>query len=215
MVNKLEWIDANEALLLVEKVLRGRSEAKRAIAECLRDGDVRMMADERWISKARSIKDAWSEDSVKENFRANVQVECKSLRASKRWSVDQEEWRWPVNKFSISSKISPSTRRHMFAGVKLNRFDVERVVLRRNPMDVGSPGKSEQWTALCCVLLKLERAGDLHEVRFPTMTSLREEVLAGINEGLSDKTIKPAISQIWKLFVKGRAPSNLPPSLAD
>lgn len=209
MTNKPEWIDANEALLIVEKVLQGRSEAKRAIAECLRDGVVRAVAAERWISGVRQIGDAWSAEAKRENYRKGCLIEAKSFRASKRWGFDQDEWRWPFNKFSISSKISPSVRRHMFSGVMLNRLDIERVILRRNPTGVGSPGKSGEWTALCRILLEMERQGELNAVTHPTMTSLREEVLSRMDEGLGDKTIKPAISQLWKLFVAERLPAEL------
>ena len=205
MNSKPEWIDANQALLVVEKVLNGRGDAKSAIAECLRDGDVRAMASERWISRAKLISDAWSADAPRLNYRTDALIECKSFRASKCWSLDQDEWRWPFNKFSISIKTSPSRRRHMFAGVKLNRLDLERVILRRNPTGVGSPGKPEQWVALWHALIEMERSDRLNATTFPSIESLEAAVLGEIDDGLSSKSIGPTISQVWRKFAEGRA----------
>ena len=201
-----EWIDAKTTLEMVEKVLNGRGDAKRAIAECLRDGDIRSTASEWWLSNARRVQDAWNSDATKLELDLDVEIPMQVYRSSKQWGVDQEEWRWPVNNFSIVSKISPGFKRHMLAGVKINRFDVEKMILRRNPSGVGSPGKPEQWVALWFALIEIERKGLLNQTVFPTIASLTEAVLEDINEGLSPKSIKPTISQVWKKFVQGHIP---------
>jgi hypothetical protein len=206
MSDNSEWIDAEAAMKMVEKILNGRGEAKRAIAECLRDGDIRSKASQFWVSKDRRVEDAWRKDAHKFDQGFDVEIKTRIFRASKQWGLDQEDWRWPANNFSIAHRKSPSIQRYMLSGMMLHRHDVEKVILRRNPTGVGSPGKPEQWTAFWFALIELEREGLLNAASYPSRAELRREVLSRINEGLSDKTIKPVISQVWTKFVEGRLP---------
>ena len=91
----------------------------------------------------------------------------------------------------------------MFDGVKFAVSDINRILQRRTASKGGAPGKIIEWTSFWHEVIALSQSQRLNESQFPTQASLRKELLEQINEGLSEKTIKPIVRQIYEKFVKG------------
>jgi hypothetical protein len=203
MTEAVEWIDAFEALKLVERNLGGRAAAKNTLSEYLRDGDLTAIAEEVWISEARTVDRAWSEKDPQIDLKNDVMLEPKMFRNSKRWRFDQADWRWPFNKFSVVTRRQPVTKRWMMKGVKFSKAEIAVIIGRAPASGVGSPGKPQEWILFWHALIRFERDQQLNQHTFPTQASLCRRMLEEIDSSLSEKTIKPVVAQVWKKFASG------------
>ena len=75
-------------------------------------------------------------------------------------------------------------------------------ILRRRILSVGGrPRKDQDWAAFWYAVVGIAQVGRLTKANFPTIEELKAEILGEINESLSDGSIKPYVSQIWRKFV--------------
>lgn len=201
MEQEVRWIDANIALGHVENALGALSEAKRTLGEYLRDGGLRAFATEMWVSEAPTIGKAWKA-TEKLDRQTAVELAPVVFRSSKRWSRDQDDWRWPYNRLSITIRTKPALKRRMIDGVKFAQEDIDRILKRKVPSKGGRPKDDVHWTAFWHALIDIAQQGRLSAETFSTAKKLREEVLFEINNGLGDSTVKPHVAAVWKKFVE-------------
>lgn len=62
--------------------------------------------------------------------------------------------------------------------------------------------KAEAWDGLVLALLAIALDGRLNRSSFRSQRELRQELLAEIKDGLSESSIKPLVSQVWRRFVE-------------
>lgn len=196
-----DWISASDALNRYERLLGGRAAAKETLAEHLRDGNLRAIADQKWVSLEPTIKKAWRNESERAEAERNVALQPVLFRSSKRWLTDKSDWRWPFDKASITFRTKP-VKRHMFAGLKFASADLVNIAGAPDPRSGGSPGKKEQWVTFWHGMIDLAQAGRLNYSSFPTQAALRKELLESYGIDLSEKSITPATRQIWMKHCK-------------
>jgi hypothetical protein len=66
----------------------------------------------------------------------------------------------------------------------------------------GAPKKTDDWTALWLALVEIAHEGRLNTTSFQNQAALRAELLLMVGDGLSERTIKPVISQVWRRLVE-------------
>ena len=192
------WIDANEALALVEGQLGGAPFAKATLSDKLRDGPLRAVASATWLSTERGLTKALRESEA-EGVITNVLLHPLAFRKSKNFTLDTKEWRWPYNKFFVTHRKRQLTRR-AFIGVRFSREDLSRW------FDLSKPKvlrKKDEWESFWFAVIELAHEGRLTEDHFRTQKELREEILLKIGDALSDRHIKVPVQSIWKRFVQG------------
>ena len=196
-----EWIDALKSLRQVERLTGDRLAAKRTLAEYLRDGELRSKAASVWISEAPTIGKAWKVDVERIDLKTDVEIPAAYWRSSKLWASDQDHWRWPYGKFAVTIRRKP-LRRRMLNKVAFSAADLDKILKRRVLSKGGAPTKDPEWTAFWHAVIDLAQSDRLNFAQFPTKASLRREILIEINESLSEKTIKPAVRQVYEKFIK-------------
>jgi hypothetical protein len=195
-----EWVTAPEALNLFEALFLDRVAAKSTFADYLRDGQLRARAGRVFESKERKIGAAWKATSDDEPDEVSVSLEPVTWRRSKDWSGDQEDWRWPFGKFSITTSTAPF-RRTLIQDVEFFREDVDRILRKRVKSAGGAPKRDEDWTRFWHAVIQIAKAGRLTKSSFQSQTELRGEILFEIEDVLKEPSIKPYVSQIWKKFM--------------
>ena len=196
-----DWISASDALKKYERLLGGRAAAKETLAEHLRDGNLRAIAEQKWVSVEPTIKKAWKNEAERAEAENAVELKPALFRSSKRWLTDKADWRWPFDKASITFRTKPM-KRHMLAGMKFASADLIKITGAPDPRSGGSPGKKEQWVTFWHGMIDLAQVGRLNHANFPTQRKLRDELLEGYGVDLSDKSITPATRQIWMKHCK-------------
>lgn len=198
MHKEAEWIDAKLALEKLEVSL-GRHAAKQTLAEHLRDGELSAFASSMWLSEAPTLNEAWL-DISKTGLKINQELKPSIFRSSKRWSLDPSDWRWPYNKFSITTRLRPTRRRRMLKGVKFRKVDIDRILNYTASSKGGRPSKEEAWTTFWHAVIKLAQDGYLRSDEFPNQASLTKQILADAR-GISEASARRKIAQIYRKFV--------------
>lgn len=198
MHEEAEWIDAKLALEKLEVSL-GRHAAKQTLAEHLRDGELSAFASSVWVSEAPTLKEAWF-DICKTDLKINQEIKPSLFQSSKRWPLDKSDWRWPYNKFSITTRLRPTRRRRMLKGVKFRVVDIDRILNYTATSKGGRPPKEEAWTTFWHAVIKLAQDGYLRSDQFPNQASLTKRILED-SRGISEASAKRRIEQIYRKFV--------------
>lgn len=195
-----QWITAREALSLFEALFLDRVAAKSTFADYLRDGELRARAGAVFESRERKIGAAWKATGDEDPDEVDVTLEPVTWRRSKDWSGDQDDWRWPFNKFSVTDSTAPF-HRHLIQDVEFFREDVDRMLRKRVKSAGGTPKRDEDWTRFWHAVVEIAKAGRLTKSSFQSQAELRREILGMIEDVLSEPSIKPYVSQIWNKFV--------------
>jgi hypothetical protein len=206
--NDSDWIPASEALELLKDHFSGSVATKQMLADRLRDGHLRARADRIWNTYETVLAKAWRSDPD-DDAKSLVDVEIPTLiwRKSKRWRLDQENWRWPVNKFHVTCKVNPVERK-MISGIRFYASDVQEflkevgAVADQKKRGGGRRPEEEAWTALTIALIQLERDGRLNSSCFDSQVDLRNELLELIGDAVKEGTIIKRIRAVWKHFVE-------------
>ncbi len=198
MESKSDWISAKVALSKLDP--RTHSVAKQTIAGHLRDGKMSAFAAEVWISEAPSVSAAWR-GLEKIDAQTDIELPAAFFRASKRWALDQDDWRWPGSRFSITIGVKPVRRRRMMRGVKFNAAEFAKIFDSPATSKGGRPPKVDEWHAFYHKIIEIALAGRLTSADFPTPTALSVEILEQF-QGLNFETLKLPISKIYKSFVE-------------
>jgi len=196
-----DWISASDAMQKYVTFLGGRSTAGDSLAEYLRDGTLNAKADEYWMSKEETLAAAWKNKDERAKAKKDVVLPKGKFQTSDDWLNDRAQWRWPVDKFSITYKSDP-IRRRMMAGVRFYEPDLIKLAGAPNPRSGGSPGKPEAWVAFWHAVVSLAKNDRLNRSCFPSKARLRREILVLTEDSLSESSIKPQTGQIWEKFCK-------------
>ena len=208
-----DWIKANEALRKLDPLL-GRLQAKQTIAEYLRDGEIVAWASQVWESSEVSIGRAWK-GTKKSNLLTEVQLEPVIFRASKKWAMDQADWRWPFNNFSITIGPPSNRRRKLLRGVQFRRDQIQKiadeiadtpnrfnVVIPTPTSNAGRKIRKADWDSFWFEVVAIAQRGDLNQDNYPSQASFTQDVLTNAR-GLDAETVKPVVRQIFQKFIPG------------
>jgi hypothetical protein len=195
-----KWVSAYSALRQFEALYLDRVAAKSTLADCLRDGELQARADFVIESRDPKIGDARRRAKEGDWDEENLIIRAYGWRLSKDWRNDQERWRWPLDEFLITESKSPLLYR-LYEGVRFLQSDLDIIFRKRVASSGGAPRKDVEWTTFWHAVIKLSQEGRLKVETFPTIASLRTELLIMISDALSEASIKPTTSQIYKKFV--------------
>jgi hypothetical protein len=199
-----EWISAKEALADFKKSNGGAKALKETIAEHLRDGDLRARGRLYRQVPGEQISNAWKK--IKGQPLPDIEEISRSkFRASKPWHKDVSQWRWPLNKFSITYTTRGRKKyRSLISDVELNMADLRKLLNPPAPLKTGGQEINlETWTDFMCASIQAALDGKLD----PTVTKDQTELLEIISERMQgeefgDKTMKKAVAEIWERFIE-------------
>lgn len=123
-------VRADQALGWLAPILGGRTIAKAEIADLMRDGSIEVFARRAWDSKAINPVTAWvaepDEDDEFTDLELDINVNASVWRRSRRWMLDQVDWRWPSGRFTVVHRLRPF-RRILIEDVHFDPNDIKRV----------------------------------------------------------------------------------------
>lgn len=203
-----KWVPASKAIKLVERHLGGSVQAKDILADQLRDGHVRSAAKRAWISDEHTLKAAWNSEPAPDDETLEFNVELRPLawRLSRRWASDQMDWRWPVDKFSVTETLKPRWI-HLYEGV---HFFLEDVTALIPPKDDDTPTGSTRgakrdelrWRSFWHAVIDLEREDRLNRDSISSQTELAAEIQQKMSFAFGDRVIRTDVRMIWDKYVK-------------
>lgn len=198
------WILAREALSQVMASLGCDDwSAQRVLADSLESGDLTACASR--ITRNGAIGAAEFTD---------VEIPAFVWTGSFNATKDRQQWLWPTGNFIVTKGEPLFQETWKLYGV---RFDGEQVDKLAPPLAPevepasaapmprkgvgGAPKKIDEWNAFWLAVVEIAASGRLTKTSFQTQAALREEVLLMIDNALSDKSIEPIVSQIWRRVI--------------
>ncbi|WCP13544.1 hypothetical protein sphantq_01973 [Sphingobium sp. AntQ-1] len=202
------WVPASKALKLVERQLGGSVQAKDILADQLRDGHVRSAARRGWISDEHTIVAAWKGQPAvdDETLEHDVELPALTWRSSKRWASDQMEWRWPVDKFSITETLKPRWI-HLYEGVHFFLNDVMALIASNDDDSQiasrrGAKRDELKWRSFWHAVIDLEREDRLNRDIFSSQAELSLEIRENMGFAFGERAIRTDVRMIWDKYVK-------------
>jgi hypothetical protein len=180
-----QWIRSSEAVTR----LRGVGVYERTLCEWLAEGLV--------ISRARLVVDRLER-------RENVTIDARM------WKLLLEDlltrFDWAAGTVCLLRLNEHPHREIRVVGLTIAESGLAEIVPGLSapivPGAGGAPKKIDDWTALWLALVEIAHEGRLNTTSFQNQAALRAELLLMVGDGLSDRTIKPVISQVWRRLVE-------------
>ncbi len=207
---ELDWIPAREALGWTVKVLSDAQKAQEEIIRLSAAGLMRARADWAWVyggpgesnrhdnwlipaafwggasEDTQSLiycvrPDSWNEGSFTRRMPGDLLDPARRVEANgvEFASADLQTW-FPLSMPSPAVHLDPAPDRAKRAG--------------------GNPGKVKVWHAFYLEAMTMLVNGDLDELT--TQAEMRSKLLARINEGLDDESVKQPVRDIWYKILK-------------
>lgn len=202
MSEEKRWTPARAAVAQIKASFGGDDwAAQSVIAKRLRDGVLTACAD-------RIVSDRFGEAS--ELAGEPVQVPDWVWTKSQRWQEDQQGWLWLTGDFTVSNGDEFMGQKYRLFGLHFDADQIDQLAppgasvqaVQSDRKGVGgAPKKTEAWDAFWFAVVAIARDQRLTTSQFRSQVELREELLLSINNTLSDDSIKPVVSQIWRKFV--------------
>jgi len=125
-------------------------------------------------------------------------------RASRRWSADQVDWRWPSNAFSVTRRTSPQRQKVLIKGIEFAKADLIRLFASNenntSRKGIGERMNKANWDAFWMEIVDMAVAGRLKPGIFESQAELIEEIATV--RSLNEKTIEATVSQVWKKYIE-------------
>lgn len=188
------WIPAKEALTILQPFYGGRRATKDMLADMLRDGELQSMAKLRWTSKEPKLR--FKEPHADATDRAEqAEIPVQVWRRSKRWSSNQEKWRWPSGNFFVTVGTAPP-KRVFLKGVHFDRQQIFSTHRRAKDTEEkqkrggGRTTPAAKWAIITEAILRLQREGTLTRANYETAESLALDLQANPNiDNLFGRTV--------------------------
>uniref|UniRef100_UPI003F70B054 hypothetical protein n=1 Tax=Blastomonas fulva TaxID=1550728 RepID=UPI003F70B054 len=119
-----DWISAAAALQMMENAGYDTVTAKAVLADQLREGRIKIRADEIWTSDDVKLGNAWGRSPSKSDVMIDTEVPVSVFHRSKRWTKDPKHWKWMENKFYVTIQTKPRLRIIMLE-VKFKSDDIK------------------------------------------------------------------------------------------
>lgn len=185
---EMQWLKASEVINLMTDQYGNRHDVKAWLADALRDGTLSARAAATWLSDKPKISFKLPEDA--EALQTDLIVPERYWRASKKWSEDQQDWRWPVNQAIVTVRRKPLKRRY-FRGLQFLQADVDRLQKKRGvKSDAKSRGPetaAAKWGVVAAKLQVLIERNELAGVEKPSGNALANK-LAILTNDVFEKT---------------------------
>lgn len=127
----VDWISAADALQMMEGAGYDTVTAKAVLSDQLREGRIKIRADEIWTSDDDKLGNAWGRSPSKSDVVIDTQVPVSVFHRSKRWTKDPKHWKWMENKFYVKIQTKPRLRRVMYE-VKFNSSEIHSLLKMPN-----------------------------------------------------------------------------------
>ena len=163
------------------------------LADLLRDGELRAMAEQQWSTNEKGVQFKQPHDDAFESQRS-AEIPAQVWRLTRRWSADQERWRWPRGNFFVTAKFAPRERIFL-KHVHFDRKEILRTHKRAAEMEEklkrggGRVTPADHWAIIAEALLKLDRLGELSKTKFGTAESLAYAILSDPKADVLGRTV--------------------------
>lgn len=141
-----------EALKILEHLYGGPIDAKKLIADKIRDGEIGAFAKRTWVSREPNLRLARNAEPPKDAVKFGP-ISRTKLIGAESWADEALRWKWRRGIFHTVASTDPVKRR-IFKGVRLVEEDILRLVARakaarqKDASNAGAPRKSEAWDEL-------------------------------------------------------------------
>lgn len=154
-----------DALNLLEHLYGGSIDAKKLIADKIRDGEIKAFAKRSWVSREPNLRLARNAKPPQSAAKFS-QIDRKKLIGADSWVNEASRWKWHRGIFHSVANADPVKRR-IFKGVRLAEEDILRLVARardarqKDASNAGAPSKAKASDNLWLTILGIAINGEL------------------------------------------------------
>lgn len=201
-----------EAFKLLRDLYGGGTNAKKLIADKIRDGEIVAFAKRTWVSREPSLVTARNAKPPK-NAGKFAQIKRSKLIAAARWTEEAPNWKWRQSVFHTVSTTDPVKRR-IFTGVRLVEDDVLRLLVeaqtarQKDASNAGAKRNSDSWDDLWLTALDVVTKDPFNRSNPGSQQKLIHAIFAQYAADKraplpSDTAVKKAVSKIYARLLSG------------
>jgi len=201
-----------DALNLLEHLYGGSIDAKKLIADKIRDGEIKAFAKRSWVSREPSLRLARNAKPP-QTAAEFTQIDRKKLIGADSWVDEASRWKWRRGIFHSVANGDPVKRR-IFKGVRLAEEDILRLVAKarearqKDASNAGAPSKAEAsdnvWLAILeCAIKRQLTKDNLGSQKKWARTLSNELAIKKVTPAASPTAIAAIVSKVYARFFAG------------